>query len=236
MPETHLINNWLFAAMSGSDQAALHPGMIRRHLSQGDPLFRAGDDVDVIHFPVSAQIANVMVFDTGESLAVSTVGRDGVTGLAAFMARQPIGWHAITHVGGVVWSVPADALRVLASRSPHLNGLLLEATHQNQLEAHTQAICATFHPVLQRLARWLLTLQERTGLSSFEMTQHDFASMLGVRRTTIVEAIGELRARGALVKNTRGRVIIRDRMVLRTAACSCHGRVPGAATGATIGH
>lgn len=225
MPETNLINNWLFAAMEPADQAALRPKLVRRQLVPKEVLLRTGDDVDHIHFPVSAQIANVMVFNTGESLAVSTVGRDGVTGLAAFMAHQPIGWDAITHVGGVVWSAPAGMLRVLAAQSPHLTGLLLDATHQNQLEAHTQAICATFHAVMPRLARWLVTLQDRTGLSSFALTQDDFAQFLGVRRTTIVVAMSELRASGALAKNTRGRVIIRDRSALKAAACSCHGRV-----------
>lgn len=112
MPETTLINNWLFATMQPADQAALLPALIRRQLTQKEVLFRTGDDVTHIHFPVSAQIANVMVFDTGESLAVSTVGRDGVTGLAAFLANAPIGWDAITHVGGVVWSAPASTLRL----------------------------------------------------------------------------------------------------------------------------
>ena len=224
MPETNLINNWLFAAMSEADQDALRPSLVRHAMTQGDVLFRAGDAPDVIHFPVSAQIANVMVFDTGESLAVSTVGREGVTGLAAFMANEPVGWDAVAHVGGVVWSAPADALRILAAASPDFAASLLRATHQNQLEAHSQAICATFHSAMPRLARWLLTLQERTGLSSFTLTQDAFARLLGVQRTTIVDAMSSLKERGALARKTRGRIVIKDRDALREAACACHGR------------
>lgn len=67
MPETNLVNNWLFAAMSEADQDTLLPTLVRQALTQGDVLFRTGDALDLIHFPVSAQIANVMVFDTGES-------------------------------------------------------------------------------------------------------------------------------------------------------------------------
>lgn len=229
MPETKLINNWLFAGMTAQDQDALRPLLVRRSLGHGEVLLRTGDDIDVIHFPVSAQIANVLVFETGESLAVSMVGREGVTGLAAFMANEAIGWDAIAHVGGVVWSAPADALRDLAAQSPSLNAMLLRATHQNQLEAHAQAICAAFHPVKQRLARWLLTVQERTGLQSFSLTQEDFARLLGARRTTVVVAMSELRGCGALAKRTRGKVIIRDRGALKEAACSCHRRLPGLA-------
>lgn len=224
MPETDLINNWLFAAMSRPDQDALRPELVRHALAQGDILFRTGDDLDVIHFPVSAQIANVMMFASGESLAVSTVGREGVTGLAAFMANEPIGWDAVAHVGGVVWSAPADALRKVAAASPDFAGSLLRATHQNQLEAHTQAICATFHSATSRLARWLLTLQERTGQSTFTLTQEEIARLLGVQRTTIVDAMGALKDRGAVAKKTRGSIVIRDRNALRAVACACHGR------------
>ena len=92
MPETALINNWLFASMAVADQDVLRPSLARREVEIGDVLFSAGDHVDVIHFPVSAQIANIMRLPSGESLAVSSVGREGVTGLAAFMALEPLGW------------------------------------------------------------------------------------------------------------------------------------------------
>lgn len=71
-------------------------------------------------------------------------------------------------------------------------------------------------------------------MSSFALTQEDFAQLLGVRRTTIVLAMAELRARGALTRNTRGRVSIRDRGALKAAACTCHGRVQGQGTAAIV--
>ena len=220
MPETNVINNWLFAAMSEADQAALRPALERRELAYAEVLFRSGDVVDVIHFPVSAQIANVMRFDTGESLAVSMVGRDSVTGLAAFMAVEPLGWDVIVQVPGVVWTAPAQSLRALAARSPDLTTQLLKATHDNQVEAHRLAICATFHLTLPRVARWLLTLQERTAQTSFKFRQEDLAGLLGVRRATVSGAIISLKMAGAL-GGTRGSIIIKDRAILKALACSC---------------
>src|SRR5690606_28580377 len=69
--------------------------------------------------PVSSQIANVVTLDTGEAMAVSTVGRQGVTGLAAFLAGAPIGWDAVTYNPGVVWSLPAAKLREQAMKAPN---------------------------------------------------------------------------------------------------------------------
>lgn len=220
MPET-LINNWLFRAMRLSDQDILIPEFSRREVAYSEVLFRSGDVVDVIHFPVSAHIANIMRLDTGESLAVSSVGRDGVTGLAAFMAVEPIGWDAIVQVPGVVWTVPAHVVRALAIGSPAFATQLSRATHANQLEAHNLAICATFHAVLPRVARWLLTLQERTGQASFTWTQEELAKMLGVRRSSINGAMIALRDAGAMGGKLRGRSTILDRAILKAMACSC---------------
>lgn len=222
MPETNLVNNWLFGAMSAPDQDVLRPALARREVACSEVLFRAGDVVDVIHFPVTAQIANIMRFDTGESLAVSSVGREGITGLAAFMAVEPLGWDVVGLVPGVVWTVSADIVRALAVSSPEFATLLLKATHANQVEAHNLAICANFHAVLPRVARWLLTLQERTGQASFTFTQEDLANLLGVRRATINEAMIALRAAGAVRGKLRGRVAIEDRAVLKAMACSCN--------------
>ena len=222
MTETNLINNWLFAAMSEVDQDTLRPAMTRHEVTHAEVLFHAGDVVDVIHFPVSAQIANIMRFDTGESLAVSSVGREGVTGLAAFMAVEPLGWDAVAQVAGVVWSVSARAVRALALSSPEFATQLLRATHANQVEAHNLAICATFHLIMPRVARWLLTLQERTGQTSFMITQEDLANLLGVQRTTINAAMIALRTAGGVSGKSRGRITIKDRAILKRLACSCH--------------
>jgi CRP-like cAMP-binding protein len=222
MPETDPINNWLFAAMSEADQQILRPSLVRHAVAQGDVIFRRGDALDFTHFPVSAQVANVMIMDAGTSLAVSTVGREGVTGLAALLADKPIGWDGVVHVGGVVWSAPADAVRTLAAASSDFSGLLLRAAYQNQLDAHAQASCAAFHLITPRLATWLLTLQDRTGLSSFTLKQDDLARIFGVRRATIAEALIKLKERGTIANGMRGRIVVQDRNDLKQVACSCY--------------
>lgn len=224
MPASELINNWLFASLSGEDQLYLRPLMERRVVQRGEVLLRAGDRVEVVHFPTSAQIANVMILNTGERLAVSIVGREGVTGLAAFMADEPIGWDAVVLIGGTVWAVPADALQALAETKPEVSAILLHATHRNQVEAHGEALCAAFHTVTGRIARWLLMLQERSGLSIFELTQQDIADLLGVQRTTVVAAFRAISAEGGLSRQRRGKIVIVDRAALKALACTCYGQ------------
>jgi DNA-binding transcriptional MocR family regulator len=75
--------------------------------------------------------------------------------------------------------------------------------------------------VTPRLARWLLTTQDHTGSSEFILRQEDLAKLLGVQRTTIVEAFRVLTEQGAIASR-RGRIKLLDRASLKLAACECY--------------
>lgn len=219
--EIEPIRNWTWEAMSPMDQAALRPHMVWCHLPQGDVLMTADQDVDRVYFPVTADIANVVRLSDGSAGMATTVGRDGLTGLAAFLADEPLGWDVQVQIGGYGWSLSADRLRAQSEASPSLADLLMTLTHKNQIEAARNSVCNLRHQVTQRLARFLLTTQDRTGLSEFAMTQDEMAKLLGVRRTTMVMSCRELVTAGAIV-NKRGRIGVTDRGILKTLACDCY--------------
>jgi CRP-like cAMP-binding protein len=81
--------------------------------------------------------------------------------------------------------------------------------------------CNRLHRVDQRLARWLLTAQDRVGRAEFPMTHEFMAQILGVRRATITEVAGSFHENG-LVRCRRGAVAILDRGGLRRTACDCY--------------
>lgn len=216
------VRNWTWEAMTPEDQAVLRPHMTRCHLPQGDVLMQADDPVDRVYFPVTADIANVVRLSDGSAGMATTVGRDGLTGLAAFLAKEPLGWDVQVQIGGYGWSLPADVLRRQFEVSPALADLMLTVTHKNQVEAARNAVCNLRHQVTQRLARWLLQTQDRTGLSEFLMTQDEMATLLGVRRTTMVMSCRELVASGAIF-NRRGRIRVLSRKILKSQSCDCYG-------------
>jgi len=207
--------------MTSADQAALRLHARRRNLVSGEILMQANDPVDLVYFPVTADIANVIRLSDGLAGMATTVGRDGVTGLAAFMANEPLGWDILVQIGGEAWSLPAERLRHQAQASPDLDNLLMRLTHKNQVEAAVNAVCNLRHPVMPRLARWLLTTQDRTGASELRMTQEEVGALLGVQRTTMNEAFQELAATGGVVIS-RGRTQIRNRPALKRCACECY--------------
>lgn len=213
--------NSLWAAMPAEDQAALRPHMVLRHLPQGDVITRTGEMVEIVYLPVTADLANVIRFDDGRSGMATNVGREGVTGLAAFLAEEPCGWDVEVQVAGDAWALPADVLRRRMDESGPLRHLLLRLTHNNQVEAAQNAVCNAVHAVTPRMARWLLTIQDRTGQSEFRLTQEDLAITMSVRRTTVNASWQELRKAGG-IGSTRGVVRIQDRQALQQEACECY--------------
>jgi CRP-like cAMP-binding protein len=214
--------NQLWAAMAAEDKAVLRPFLIRRHLPQGDVVTRTGHDVETVYLPTTADLANVVRFTDGRSGMATNVGREGVTGLAAFLANEPCGWDVEVQISGDAWALPASRLRARVKDSPALLQLLMTLTHNNQVEAAQNSVCNALHTVTPRLARWLLTIQDRTGRSEFHLTQDDLATTMSVRRTTVNASWQELGRAGA-IRARRGVVKIVSREVLERASCECYG-------------
>jgi len=75
-----------------------------------------------------------------------------------------------------------------------------------------------------RLARWLLTSADRMESESLNLTQGFLAEMLGVQRSTVTVAAGELQ-RAGMIGYSRGRINIVDRPALTKVACECYAIV-----------
>ncbi|MDQ8029144.1 MAG: Crp/Fnr family transcriptional regulator [Brevundimonas sp.] len=193
-------------------------------LADGDVLIHQEAEVAIVHFPTSAQLSNITVLPSGDHLETAVIGKEGLSGLAPFMASAPCAWRVVSTVGGSAWAAPAEDLRALSDRLPDLRVRLLALTHFYQAQANQLALCNTYHRAPSRLARWLLMTSDLTGVSELRMTQEQIANALGVQRTAMVEAFGALKAEG-LIKHTRARMAILDRAGLRRRACGCYAQL-----------
>ena len=75
-----------------------------------------------------------------------------------------------------------------------------------------------------RLARWLLTSADRMESESLNLTQEFLAQMLGVQRSTVTVAAGNLQ-RAGMIGYSRGKINILDRAALTSMACECYSIV-----------
>ena len=217
----HLFQNQVLASLNALDRAALEPHLHAVSLEKGAVLTEQDQPVEQVYFPETADLANVMTFPDGRAVETSTVGSEGVSGLAAFLAQAPCAWRIVVQIEGTAWRLAADVFRRQVEASPALLTRTLQLTHDYQSQAAQTAACNALHEVTPRLARWLLLVQDRTDQVDIALTQEDLATLLGVQRTTINAAAAELRTAAAIAYR-RGRVRILDRSVLRRVTCECY--------------
>jgi len=213
--------NHVLATLDPVDLEAIRPHLDLVSLTKGQILTAQDAAVEDIYFPGSAYLANVMRFSDGRTVETSTVGCEGVSGLAAFMANAPCTWEITTQIEGDAWRLPVSVFRRQVEASPPLLAKILRLTHDYQSQAAQSAACNAIHEVAPRLARWLLLIQDRSGRPDIVLTQGDMATVIGVQRTTINAAASQLRSTGA-IGYRRGTVTIRDREKLESLACECY--------------
>ncbi len=86
------------------------------------------------------------------------------------------------------------------------------------------AACNRFHQADARLARRLLVTRDRTRSNDCLYTQEHLGSVLGVLRSAVTIAAGNLQRR-KLISYRRGKISILDAKGLEAAACLCYGIV-----------
>ena len=83
------------------------------------------------------------------------------------------------------------------------------------------SICNRFHTLDETLRRWLLTVQDRLNSESLDLTHETISNALGVPRTAVTKAAGDMQRKG-LIRYSRGRIFISDRAGLEANSCECY--------------
>jgi CRP-like cAMP-binding protein len=219
-----MIGNHFIDGLPREDREALLGSLSVVGLAAGAVLVEQGRRVQTVHFPLTASLANFTSTPTGRCVQTAVIGVEGLSGLAPFMADAPCAWQVVCKTSGNAYAGSADALRGLMDDRPGFRRRLLGLAHYYQAQANQSAVCNAYHPVEQRLARWILTVAETAGDSGVTATQQDIAADLGVQRTSVVAGFQRLK-RDRLVRHVRGRIEILNWPDLRAGSCSCYGKL-----------
>lgn len=214
-------DNHLLDTLEPADLEALRPHLRRMEVAPGQILIEQDGEIDEVHFPAGAQLTNLVRFSDGSAIETSVVGREGVSGLAPFMADQPCGWEVSARLPGTLHVMPAAVLRARMRASRPLMDQLLRLSSVYQMQAVQHAACNATHRALQRVARWLLLASDLTPGEHIHFTQEELAGLLGAQRTTVNDAAHQLKARKA-ISYARGTIRILDRGALEAEACECY--------------
>jgi CRP-like cAMP-binding protein len=184
-------------------------------------IFEPGQPITHVYFPVTGIVSLIVVSGDGSGVEVATVGNEGVVGLGGLLANDVSFTRQVVELAGDGVRIARDAFLTAVNQSQHLRWRL--ATHADAFAAQLMqsAACNARHDVEQRLARWLLTVTDRSGRSSLPITQNALAHILGVQRPTVT-----LTARMMQIANViayrRGTITVIDRSRLLSIACECY--------------
>ena len=171
---------------------------------------------------LDAGVSSVVVnLEEGGTAETSLIGREGVSSPLALLGSSLSPTECFMQVGGSGYRIPFEDLRRFFLESEEIRSRILECIQQQAMTTSQLAACNKLHDAEARLARWMLMIVDRTGETTFQLTQEFLAQMLGTRRTTVALVAGTLQ-RAGFVEYSRGKVNILSRENLETVACDCY--------------
>jgi len=190
-------------------------------LKLGDTVEHQGGPKRVF-FPISGMLTGVRTRDDGSHYAYLHRGREAAVN-AIGLARPEVnvsGGDLVVDVPGAAIVLDVEYYRSILERSmPLLRAVLSHAAHVISW-GEQSADCPGHHPVKSRTAYFLLMLRVHQNSDTIEVTHARIAEVLGVRRQSISEALGELKAR-RVISLDRRRITILDQPALWRNACDC---------------
>jgi CRP-like cAMP-binding protein len=217
-------SNAFLSELSPPEAAILRSHLAPLALRLGDHLYSQGDDVDEVVFPHSGLVAMTLPFRGESGAGVVLVGRDGIVGGLSAAGATPATCDAHVCIAGQATRMAAKTYCSILDQNLSIRRRAARFENAMVAQAQQTAMCHAAHPVEERICRWLLEVQDRSGDSAVPLTQNTLAQMLGVRRTTVTLVAGRLEAAGVL-KCHRGHVQILDRAELERRSCECYARV-----------
>lgn len=214
-------SNWLLARLEPEARARFQPLMRDVTLAKGEVLLRPGDQVQRVIFPETALIGLISAMPAGDTVQTAMVGHDGALGVFEACGTRQSAFLCEVQVAGRARAMGADDYRRMYDASAELRVGVHKYVEILLTEARQFVACNALHSVEARLARSILEALERSQDGrTLPATQETLAQMLGVQRTTVTTALGQLQAAGA-IRTARGLIEVRDAHRLEDAACCC---------------
>lgn len=213
--------NKILDALPHEELALLRPSLERVTLQKGEIVYLTGDYIQYIYFPEKGLLSLVSITETGAPLEVMMVGSEGGVGLPVILKSYTIPFDCNVQFTTVAYRIKASALQKEFDRGKALNEFVLRYLNVLIGQITQASICTRYHTLDETIRRWLLTVQDRVKSDILELTHEKIAEALGVPRTAVTRAAGDMQRNG-LIKYSRGNIFILDRPRLEAGSCECY--------------
>lgn len=219
--EGHSFENAVLSSLSPDDIGALRPHLERVEIKARSILQEANRRVEYVHFIECGLVSRIA---GGRSCSIETamVGRFGYTGVAVVLGSTLSSHRAIVRLPGTAMRIRADQLSRILRDRPQVHAEMLQFVQSLMTQKTQGVLCAAKHEIDRRLARWLLLANDRMQSDTLKVTHDLLATVMGVRRASITNALLRFEAESVL-KKTRGALQLTNRSALEERACDCYG-------------
>ena len=218
------IQNKLLLALSPQTYQGLLPYLQEVTLASGQTLHKSKEVVSEIYFPKSAVFSTTIDMKNGSSSEISLIGSEGIVGLSAIFGDRCLETNSIVQLPGKAWKIATNIAQQKFYQGGEFQLLTLLYTQAYITHLAHISACNSLHTVEQRLARFLLLVQDAIDRDTLPLTQKVISLMLGVRRASITETALDLQLR-KIIQYSRGRIVILDRSQLEQIACECYAKI-----------
>jgi len=212
--------NTLLCLLPPTSKRALPP-LEAVMLQTGMVLYEADQEVEYVYFPESALVSILSSGPDGSTVEVGLIGRDGMVGIPAILGGVTP-FRAVVQTGG-------DAFRMKCGRlsdekygqNKAFQNLLLKYTNAFLIQATQSSLCNCYHPLQERICRWLMVARDASRSDTLEVTHETISGLLRCRRASVTTTVGLLQ-KANLIRVRRGRIDIIDPAGLAEMCCECY--------------
>lgn len=193
-------------------------------LPAGHVVYEAQSSMESAYFPISGVLSAVVVMLDGNMIEVATVGFEGGVGVGTTLTGTLSTHRVFAQVAGHGLRIPCELINQEVDRDPAMRQCLIDYLTAFHAQVSQSVACNGLHTLSQRCCRWLLMTHDRVHSDQFELTHEFLSVMLGVRRSTVTEALQALQDK-ELISYSRGRILVKNRIGLEASSCECYSVV-----------
>ena len=217
-------SNRLLNALPSEEFDKIRPYLKLAQFKLSQIIYQEGDSIDKIYFPNYGMISLLSMTQSGNTVEIAYTSEEGVLGLPILLGRNEMPYQAMAQSKVECLFADSKTIVKLFGDLPIFRELVLRYVFALMKQLSQTGVCNHFHPLENRLCRWLLIMRENSRSDVMHLTQEFLSHMLGVQRTSVGFVAGALQTAG-IIKYRRGKLEILDMERLRDCACECYAIV-----------
>jgi CRP-like cAMP-binding protein len=215
------VKNSFLRALSPGDYQLIAEHLVPVALPRRMNLIEENRIIEKVYFPESGLASIVALTPEREMIEVGIFGFEGFSDFVSDTGENRVPLRTFMQIGGAGWQVDAVPYARALRASDTFMSLVMHYEQYKTTQFAYTALSVGSYTIPERLARWMLMLQDRVG-DTFLITHEYLAMMLAVRRAGVTEGVQKLEGE-RLIKTSRGNVAVLDRDGLRSLANGSYG-------------